>query len=55
MPKRKTNDGYVDLVTGAVSRDKDIPDTFKNDKAWEVWDEAELKYWTEQLNLKFVA
>lgn len=51
MPKRKTEDGYMDLVTGAYSRDKDIPDTFKNDNAWEVWDEEEKKFWVEQLKL----
>lgn len=54
MPKRKTSSGYVDLVTGSETRDRDIPETFKNDRAWEVWDKEEQSYWTEKLGLVFV-
>lgn len=55
MPKRKTSDGYIDLVTGETSRDKDIPENVKTDFTYEVIDETELNYWKDKLNLTFVA
>lgn len=55
LPKRKTADGYIDLVTGNTERDIDIPDILKNEFSYEVIDRTELEYWKSKLNLTFVA
>lgn len=53
QPKRKTADGYVDLITGETWRDQDVPEAAKTDFNYDVIDETELNYWKDKLNLTF--
>lgn len=52
QPKKKTAEGYVDLVTGETWRDQDIPEAAKTDFQYDVIDKQELEYWMGKLNFK---